>query len=376
MPKAVHKPAVIPAHWVEQVREEIERDIALRVLERVLHNTPVECCSRMHVVGKNSGDPRRVVDLWEVNKATKRQTHYVEPPFAQAAAIPANTLRFTSDAWNGYHSIPVDPRDWHILTFITPWGRLWYAGGSQGAHFTRDAFTCRYDKVIRELLRKRKCVDDVVGWADTLGQLFWDAVKFLSLTGSHGIVQNPKKFVFGREELEFVGFWIQKDGIRPTEDMKREITEYPRPTDVTGVRSWYGLVEQVAWGFAKTELMEPFCALLKKKTEFAWSEELELAFGKAKEEIVWLVARGVKSFRPGNWLCLVTDWSRTGIGYVLWQNRCRYQKVHPGCCKDRWVVTCVGSRFCTPTESKYHPIEGEFLGVVWALDKTSYYTLG
>ena len=189
-------------------------------------------------------------------------------------------------------------------------------------------------------------------------------------------MQNPKKFVFGREELEFVGFWVQKDGIRPTEDMKRAITEFPRPTDITGVRSWYGLVEQVAWGFAKTELMQPFRDLLKKKTEFAWSDTLEIAFGKAKEEIVQLVARGVKSFRPGNCLCLVTDWSRIGVGYVLWQKRCQCQKVHPGCCKDGWVVICVGSRFCTPAESKYHPIEGELLGVVWALDKTSYYTLG
>ena len=34
------------------------------------------------------------------------------------------------------------------------------------------------------------------------------------------------------------------------------------------------------------------------------------------------------------------------------------------------------SRFCTAAEAKYHPIEGELLGVTWALEKTSYYTLG
>ena len=146
----------------------------------------------------------------------------------------------------------------------------------------------------------------------------------------HGIVQNRKKFVFGREEIEFVGFWIAKEGIRPTEEMRAAITNFPRPVDVTGVRSWYGLVEQVAWGFAKTKLMEPFRDLLKKKTEFAWSDKMEVAFGKAKEEIVKLVETGVRSFQPGNWLCLVTDWSRTGVGYVLWQKRCSCPKVHPG----------------------------------------------
>ena len=39
------------------------------------------------------------------------------------------------------------------------------------------------------------------------------------------------------------------------------------------------------------------------------------------------------------------------------------------------MVTC-GARFCTPAESRYHPIEGELLGLAWALEKTSYYTLG
>ena len=39
------------------------------------------------------------------------------------------------------------------------------------------------------------------------------------------------------------------------------------------------------------------------------------------------------------------------------------------------MITC-GSRFCTPAETRFHPIEGELLGVTWALKKTSYYTLG
>ena len=44
-PVAVHRPALIPAHWVDQVREEIVRDIALGVLEKVPHNTPITWCS-------------------------------------------------------------------------------------------------------------------------------------------------------------------------------------------------------------------------------------------------------------------------------------------------------------------------------------------
>ena len=177
VPHAVHKPATIPAHWQQKVRDDIERDIRLGVLERVPQNTPVTWCSRMHVVAKKNGEPRRVVDMRHVNAASKRQTHYVEPPFSQARSVPAGTKRFTSDAWNGYHSVPVDPRDRHVTTFITPWGRLWCTGGPQGHVVTGDAFYHWYDMVIRDLPRKKNCVDDVVGWAQSLQQLFEDTVE-------------------------------------------------------------------------------------------------------------------------------------------------------------------------------------------------------
>ena len=47
-----------------------------------------------------------------------------------------------------------------------------------------------------------------------------------------------------------------------------------------------------------------------------------------------------------------------------------------GCCRDGWATVAVGSRFCTHAESRYAPIEGELLGLAWALKKTSHYTLG
>ena len=46
------------------------------------------------------------------------------------------------------------------------------------------------------------------------------------------------------------------------------------------------------------------------------------------------------------------------------------------CCNDGWVTVLVGSRFCTSAESRYAPVEGEALGIVWALQNTRHFTLG
>jgi hypothetical protein len=46
------------------------------------------------------------------------------------------------------------------------------------------------------------------------------------------------------------------------------------------------------------------------------------------------------------------------------------------CCKTGWKVCSVGSRFCNIAEANYRPTDGEFTGLVDALEKTEYFTLG
>lgn len=65
------------------------------------------------------------------------------------------------------------------------------------------------------------------------------------------------------------------------------------------MRSWFRLIEQVAFAFSKTTLMEPFRGLLKSKETFAWSEELEVAFNTAKSQIVQLVKKRITVFVAG-----------------------------------------------------------------------------
>ena len=151
-----------------------------------------------------------------------------------------------------------------MTTFLTLWGRMRYVVAPQGSISSGDGYTYWYDLVIRSLKNIKKCIDDVLGWASSLVELFFNVVNFLYLTNSHGIIQNPAKFKWGRKEIEYLGFWLTEDGVRPTPDTLKSISEVPRPSDITGIRSWFGLVEQVAFAFSKTKLMKPFRALLKK----------------------------------------------------------------------------------------------------------------
>ena len=60
------------------------------------------------------------------------------------------------------------------------------------------------------------------------------------------------------------------------------------------------------------------------------------------------------------------------------QQHCSCKNVSnvPTCCVDGWKLAFCHSRFLTPAESKYAPIEGEALAVAWALEKSRLFLLG
>lgn len=147
----------------------------------------------MHVIGKKKWRARRVISLRAVNSATSRQTHVTEPPFQQAMSLPPHTWRYSTDAWNGYHSIPLDERDRHITTFLTPWGCMRYRVAAHGSISSGDGYTFWYDSIICHKQRIKKCVDDVLGWAASLIQLFHTRLIF-STTPAHWVLyRTPKK---------------------------------------------------------------------------------------------------------------------------------------------------------------------------------------
>ena len=163
-PTAITKASSIPLHWLETIKAELDRDVALGVIEPVPPNTPSTWCSRMSLIPKKDGTPRRVIDLRPLNSATTRQTHLTDSPFNQAIKIPPNTWKTCSDAWNGYHSVPLDEASKHYTTFLTPFGRYRYCVSPQGQSISNDSYMQMYDIIMEMIERYTRCIDDTLLW--------------------------------------------------------------------------------------------------------------------------------------------------------------------------------------------------------------------
>ena len=69
------------------------------------------------------------------------------------------------------------------------------------------------------------------------------------ISSSAGIVFN-KKFQYGSDQVNFLGFVVNEDSVRPSDKFLGAIKNFPRPRDITGIRSWFGLVNQCNLAFS------------------------------------------------------------------------------------------------------------------------------
>ena len=117
----------------------------------------------------------------------------------------------------------------------------------QGFVAAGDGYTRRYDEVVADIPHKTKCIDDVGMWAPTIEEAFFQTCKWMDICGRHGITQNPEKFHFAKETVEFAGFEITTTNIRPSDTFIRAIKDFPTPRNITDVRSLFGLINQVSY---------------------------------------------------------------------------------------------------------------------------------
>ena len=168
-------------HWQEKVKADLDRDVRYGVIEPVPVGEPITWCHRMVICPKKNGEPRRTVDFQPLNAYATRETHHTPSPFHQVRAIPEGVKKTVSDAWNGYHSVPLHPEDKHFTTFITPWGRYRYCTTPQGYISSGDGYTRRFDEIAADFPDKIKVIDDALLWDDSLEKSFFLAAEWLDL---------------------------------------------------------------------------------------------------------------------------------------------------------------------------------------------------
>ena len=108
-------------------------------------------------------------------------------------------------------------------------------------------------------------------WDADLERHWWRTIEFLETVGKSGIILNPEKFQFCAKDVEFAGFRITSTRVAPLPKYLDAIRLFPTPKNLTDVRSWFGLINQVAGYGQLRKTLDPFRPFLNPKVKFEWS---------------------------------------------------------------------------------------------------------
>ena len=108
--------------------------------------------SPMIVVPKKDGSPKRVEDFSKLNKLCKRSESQSMDTQRMAVSVPVaekgSEILFSSlDAWNGYHSVPLEESSRNYFGFLSEFGMFRYVVAPQGFLDSGDHYVSTYDSL-------------------------------------------------------------------------------------------------------------------------------------------------------------------------------------------------------------------------------------
>ena len=364
-PHSVYSARPIPFAWRDQVHESLKEMEAQKIIAP-LKDEPSAWCHPLVIVPKSNGKVRICVDLTKLNKHVSRSHYPLKSPKEAVAEIPRSARYFsTLDATHGYWQVPLEEASQSLATFITPWGRFKFLRSPMGLVSTGDEYCRRGDLALADIDNLQKVVDDVLAYDAAFPDHVRRLWQLLTRCREQGITLNASKFQFAEEEVKFVGYIVTRYGTAADPSKIRAIQEFPIPTNITELRSFMGLVNQLGdftdqISFAALPLRD----LLKHRSPFVWMPCHDDAFTAVKEALV--SPPSLAQYDPSLPTVLHTDASRRkGLGFALLQQH-----------GEQWRLVQCGSRFLQDSETRYAIVELELLAVVWAVQKCRLYLLG
>ena len=108
----------------------------------------------------------------------------------------------------------------------------------------------------------------------------------LDRLSKEGVTLNKDKCVFSATKIDYLGQIISNQGVSKDPKKVQAIVKYSAPKDVTELRRFLGMANQLMKFSPKlAEHTQPLRALLKKDNEWRWGPDQENSFNRIKEDL-------------------------------------------------------------------------------------------
>ncbi|XP_039525150.1 uncharacterized protein K02A2.6-like [Pimephales promelas] len=269
------------------------------------------------------------------------------------------------DLSHAYQQLRLDKDSEEYLTINTHRGLYRYHRLSYGVASAPSIFQSVMDQVLQGQEGVTCFLDDILITADTKALHLKRLDAVLSSLARYGLRAKLAKCSFLQSSVEYLGHRIDQEGLHPTQHKVEAIVNAPKPTNVSELRAYLGLLNYYGRFLRNlSSVLQPLHTLLKKEEKWSWTPACEEAFKKGKEML--LSSTVLVHYDTEKPLRLACDASPYGVGAVI---------SHLMDNGDERPVA-FASRTLTEAERKYAQIEKEALAIIYGVKKFHKYLYG
>jgi hypothetical protein len=352
------RPYGIPKAYEATFKLEVERLCQLGVLKKINRS---EWAAPTFLIPKKDNTVRFISDFRELNARIKRKPFPI--PKIQDLLLKLEGFQYATsvDLNMGYYHIQLDPMSRTLCTIVLPWGKYEYQKLPMGLCNSPDIFQEKMNELFQDLDYIRAYIDDLLvlsneSWEEHLDKL----TNVLTKLSNAGLKVNINKSFFGQTELEYLGYWITREGIQPLPKKINAIKNIAAPTTKKELRSFVGLINYYRdmW-IRRSDVLAPLTSLTGKESKWDWTDTHQSAFNKIKQIISREVLLTYPDFsKPFE---IYTDASHIQLGAVITQDN---------------KPIAFYSRKLNPAQTRYTTTERELLAIVETLKEFRNILLG
>eukprot|EP00253_Pinus_taeda_P033631 PITA_33631 len=246
---------------------------------------------------------------------------YIHPSVSPwGAPVRGSTVLSKIDLQSGYHQIRIREEDIAKTAFRTRYDHYEFVvlpfrltnAPATFMFLMNNEFDRYLDKFVLIF------IDDILIYSRTMEKHQEHLTLVLQILREHQLYAKFSKCEFFKEQIQYFGHIITKDGIVVDPKMIRTIMECPVPKDVADIRSFMGLASyyrRFVEGFSKVAY--PITSLHKKRRTSRWTPECQRSFEKLKYLLTSAPILSIANPSKDYVVCI--DASKEGLGGLLMQ---------------------------------------------------------